>query len=146
MVTEKSETFFEWMQYFECHLEWMPITFKRLCEGIDGRGEFTVPCLHPSDFDIDFVPVPGWRPEIKNYVTLKHLRETLEQLRHRHGPNWGIRDFEGVSSVEKEASRRSMARANEIIRDREFAEAAVDRNEWASPSLLALIEAKRDIL
>ena len=146
VITEQSETYFEWRQYFECHLEWVPYVFRRVYEGIDGRGEFTAPCLHPDDFDPDFVVVHGWRPAPKVYVTPRYMRESLDELRRRHGLNWGIKDFSGQNSAEREAGKRTMARANEIIRDREFAAAGVDRNEWASPSLLALIEAKRDIL
>lgn len=90
-ITDSAPNFAAWRQYFERHLGWTPWVLN-LVMSQSGR-LMTVPAEWPSWFDSSFVEDPDWRP-VKDPVTPKHMRETLEQLRGRFGPRWGLRSFD----------------------------------------------------
>lgn len=87
-ITDASPNFAAWRQYFERHLGWTPWVLKLVLMQ-PGR-QMTVPTEWPSWFDSGFLEDPNWRP-VQDPVTPKQMRESLEQLRRRHGPNWGLK-------------------------------------------------------
>jgi hypothetical protein len=89
-IEDGSANFASWRQYFERHLGWTPHVLKLILG--NKLKAMTVPTKLPAWFDQDYVEDPAWRP-VREYVTPKHMRETLEQLQRRYGPSWGIRQM-----------------------------------------------------
>jgi hypothetical protein len=73
------------------------------------------------------------------------LRPTLEELKAKYGPNWGIKAPE--TKEDAEARRRRMEviqRANRIAFERECAKAGWPKDSPISPSLAKLIKEQRE--
>lgn len=87
VITDQSENFAAWRQYFEGHLRWTPYVLKLLLA--KRTQSLTVPTYWPGWFDSAFIEDPKWRP-VEKPVTARYVRETMEQLKRRHGPNWGL--------------------------------------------------------
>jgi len=86
-----SPDYVSWLQYFDWHLRWRPMAFQAL---VDKKLEvMTVPARLPSWFDTAFAENPRWRPTLVRSSVPREQHETLEQLRARFGPNWGIKQM-----------------------------------------------------
>lgn len=105
VITDRSENFKAWREYFERHLGWTPYVLKLVLA--KQTASLTVPAYWPGWFDSSFVENHGWRP-VQNQITPKHLRESLEQLRRRHGPNWGLKGIPR-RDTEAQAERSRLA-------------------------------------
>lgn len=127
-ITDKSENFAAWRQYFERHLRWTPFVLKLV---LMGRSKsLTVPAYWPGWFDSSFVEDPNWRP-VEQPVTPKHMRETLEQLRRRYGPNWGLQSAGKRDSHAKPHDHREL-----------FGAADLDKPLQISPQLTKVMRDK----
>jgi hypothetical protein len=82
--------FAAWRQYFERHLEWMPWAMRAVL-GSQIQA-MTVPAVWPVWFDGEFVEDRRWRPRAElPRLASDGPRPSLDDLRRRFGPNWGLR-------------------------------------------------------
>lgn len=71
------------------------------------------------------------------------VRPTMDELRAKYGPNWGIgASFERVDEAMKARARESMEKANRRFFEAECAAAGVDPAMGLSPSLLRNLREK----
>lgn len=64
-------------------------------------------------------------------------RPTLDELKEKHGPNWGLTGKDPTNPDALRISREHLERANRLAFLRECAEAGIDPARGVSPSLLA---------
>lgn len=69
----------------------------------------------------------------------RQIRPTLQQMKDKYGPNWGISSADKEDLVVKQARLGVMARANTAAFEAECRAAGVDPNRVASPSLERLL-------
>jgi hypothetical protein len=92
--TPPSEQWLEWLEYFERHVEQVPVTMREMLDGQRPKNyEFTVPTEFPVLFDSTFRPNPDWKAPKPPTMTSREMHEKLAQLKARYGPNWGIKDM-----------------------------------------------------
>lgn len=108
--TPASTQWLEWLEYFECHVEQVPVTMKEMLDGQRPKEyEFTVPTQFPSLFDPSFWHDPNWKaPERPRYMDDRQMREKIAQLKARFGPNWGIKQMPRGNAFDKRGSYRSL--------------------------------------
>lgn len=87
-----STAWIEWREYFERHVGQVPQVMRKMIDrSIDATSVMTVPTQFPVQFDQSFRHDPQWKPAPPRLVTPRELRASLEQLRARYGPTWGIK-------------------------------------------------------
>jgi hypothetical protein len=93
--TSPSEQWLEWLEYFECQVEQVPVTMREMIDGQRPKKyEFTVPTEFPVLFDPTFRPNPNWTPPKRPAsMDADQMREKVAELKARYGPNWGIKQF-----------------------------------------------------
>jgi hypothetical protein len=91
-----SESWSEWREYFTRHLGWMPSQMACVIADHERSAAptkvMTVPAVWPVHLDPTFQPDPHWtEPPLKHRNgNGKSTHETLDQLKARLGPTWGI--------------------------------------------------------
>jgi len=81
-----------WREYFQRHLAWTPEVMRRIIDrSADAPILMTVPTEYPEHFDVSFRPSEHWNPPEIRQITPRDLRERLEELHRRYGPQWGIK-------------------------------------------------------
>jgi hypothetical protein len=70
-------------------------------------------------------------------------RPTLEELKAKHGPNWGLSKPEEDSASRNRQLER-IQRANEKVFARECEQAGLDPAGWCSPTLVDLVRRQKD--
>jgi hypothetical protein len=70
-------------------------------------------------------------------------RPTYDDLKDKHGPNWGLSKPEEDSASRKRQIEH-IQRANEKVFARECAEAGLDPAGWCSPTLVDLVRRQKD--
>lgn len=89
-----SEEWQQWRQYFERHLQWLPLVMQRMLDrSPSAPAAMTVPAQFPWQFDPSFHPLKAWAPPPTPTTPERSLRDRLDELQRRYGPNWGIKDM-----------------------------------------------------
>lgn len=91
-----SPEWLEWCEYFELHVGEVPVVMREMMEQVPSwnkEKEMTVPTQFPVLFDSSFRKSKEWKPPARNQVIPRQMREKLEELKARYGPNWGIKDM-----------------------------------------------------
>lgn len=77
--------FYEWWQYFERHLEHIPVSFQTIIDEPHSQREFTVPELSPEAFDAAFIGYKGWTSRQREWGDGKTDEERAEYLAEMKG-------------------------------------------------------------
>ncbi len=111
-----------------------------------------MPTKFPQIFDPDFVEDQKWvPPPVVHASTDRSSRPTLEELRKRYGPNWGIKNMTDVEDrrlVElRERRARQQVEARQRMIERQWAKegqdpvyASQEERIVISPSLVAAVK------
>jgi len=79
------------------------------------------------------------RQEHEAQAAERAQRPLLEELKAKYGPNWGLTTVDDAAARGKAAHLAQVSEANRREFARECAEAGIDPNSVASPSLLKLL-------
>jgi hypothetical protein len=107
VISPGSPTWLSWREYFDRHLGWMPLMMQKIIDDApDKPAGFTVPAMDPQTFDGSFREREGWKPPAPQLVMPRQHRETLEEIKRRFGPNYGIKDL--AKAIEKKRPYQSL--------------------------------------
>jgi hypothetical protein len=93
VIRPGTEAWDSWREYFERHLGWMPIVMRKIIDDTPDKPTegVTVPTDFPQSFDASFREHDGWKPPMPKQLSLRLSHETIQELRERYGPNWGLK-------------------------------------------------------
>jgi hypothetical protein len=103
VINPDSENWNAWREYFERHLRWTPVVMRKIIDQapdkpVDGM---TVPTDFPQMFDSSFREIEGWEPPAPKQLERRLNRPTLEELRAKYGPNWGLKVIEHETQAKR---------------------------------------------
>jgi hypothetical protein len=113
-------------------LDWLP-TVKEVhdaCETIEQ------PRRHAAQREIE---LRRQREDLAKFEEARKAAPSLEDLKAKHGPSWGLSVAESETPEAQQKRREALERANRVLFDRECAAAGVDPSKGVSPALIALV-------
>lgn len=83
------------------------------------------------------------RQDDEAQTAARAVRPSLDDLRSKYGPNWGLKTIDGAAASAKAAHLSHVAEGNRREFERECAEAGIDPDSGVSPSLRKLLREQR---
>jgi len=115
--------------------EWLP-SLKRVKDALSERHETVAARKAVQDRELE--QIAARKAELAN----KNNRPTLEELKAKHGPNWGLQADVKAEDVARAERRRDLQiEANRTLFAEECKAAGMPEDSPVSPSLIALIKA-----